>query len=113
HVSFAQFARSSCESSQHVMHGLGLLQLSQSVVRLLFGPRPISAIAGFQQLCGIRRRTGREAGLAFLQPEANRDLELLQRVAYFYRARFMSGKTWFVWFGMVIAFVLMWNEVRN
>ena len=88
-----------------------------SAIRNLLNPLIVhwSFRARFQQLLdfGISEvsgwHTGRGARLLFLPPEGNQDSELLQLVTWFYQARFVR-KTWFVRFGMVIAFVLVWKE---
>src|SRR5713101_2994359 len=108
-LNFSQFSRSSCGSRDQLRHAVCHLELNQLILHW-------SLRARFQQLLdfGISAasgwHSGRGARLLFLPPEENRDSELLQLVTWFCQVRFVGRKTWFVRFGIVIAFVLVWKE---
>src|SRR5712692_5329827 len=59
-LNFSQFSRSSCGSRDQLRHPICHLELTQSIDCPLVAPRPISAIAEFRHLCGVRlaHRTG-------------------------------------------------------
>src|SRR6266436_4793035 len=59
-LNFSQFSRSSCGSRDQLRHAICHLELTQSIDCPLVAPRPISAIARFRHLCGVRlaQRTG-------------------------------------------------------